>query len=354
MIRRLVYLIAVALMSSSAWATIPVGGFGDIGFKSVDSDTKADESSFYIGGIDFYYTTNLDEKTTVLAEIVYEFNDKNEAVLDPERLYIQYNVSPLLKVKAGREHTAFGYWNNAFHHGTWLAASTNRPLMYRFEDDGGILPVHNIGVELSGSTKAGEGELSYALSLGNGRGKHADPPQNVNDASHSLSTGLNLFYTINDLRVGVSYYQDKLPLRDKDQDGNAVATPYAMGDEKITGAHVVYTHSSGLELLAEHTQIKHSYDTKSIAGYGDEATITAGYAQISYQTGKWTPYYRADQIKADTVKDQYLEIDKDKTASTVGVRYDLTNFSALKLESSTEKDGTDETKIANFNWSFTW
>ena len=45
-------------------------------------------------------------------------------------------------VSIGRGHTAMGYWNQTFHHGKWFQTTTDRPAIYRFEDDIGILPVH--------------------------------------------------------------------------------------------------------------------------------------------------------------------------------------------------------------------
>ena len=38
------------------------------------------------------------------------------------------------KVAAGRFHTALGYWNETYHHGTYLHTSITRPVAVRFED----------------------------------------------------------------------------------------------------------------------------------------------------------------------------------------------------------------------------
>jgi hypothetical protein len=57
-------------------------------------------------------------------------------------------------------HTPLGYWNQYYHHGAWFQATATRPEMYLFEDDGGILPVHEIGIEASGT--AGLGPSTWA------------------------------------------------------------------------------------------------------------------------------------------------------------------------------------------------
>ena len=83
-----------------------------------------------------------------LAEIVFEFEeDDNEAVLDPERIQVRWAPSTLFSLTAGRMHTPLGYWNETFHHGTWFQTTAARPLLYEFEDDGGILPVHMVGLQ---------------------------------------------------------------------------------------------------------------------------------------------------------------------------------------------------------------
>ena len=54
-------------------------------------------------------------------------------------------------VAVGRYHTAIGYYNNAYHHGKWLQTAAERPHIYDFEDSGGLLPIHNVGVSVSGA-----------------------------------------------------------------------------------------------------------------------------------------------------------------------------------------------------------
>jgi hypothetical protein len=51
---------------------------------------------------------------------------------------------PATNVVVGRFHSAIGYSNTAYHHGTWLQTTTGRPLLFQFEDQGGILPIHNV------------------------------------------------------------------------------------------------------------------------------------------------------------------------------------------------------------------
>lgn len=56
----------------------------------------------------------------------------------------------LRNIGVGKYHTALGYWNHTYHHGTWLQSSILRPEIYLFEFQGGILPDHSVGVEVFG------------------------------------------------------------------------------------------------------------------------------------------------------------------------------------------------------------
>ena len=72
---------------------------------------------------------------------------EQEVVVDVERLQIAYRWSDALRLTAGRGHTALGYWNESYHHGKLLQPTVERPEVLKFEDDGGILPVHFVGLE---------------------------------------------------------------------------------------------------------------------------------------------------------------------------------------------------------------
>ena len=49
---------------------------------------------------------------------------------------------------AGRFHSPSRYWNTAYHHGQYMQTSISRPLVEKFEDEGGVLPTHVTGLML--------------------------------------------------------------------------------------------------------------------------------------------------------------------------------------------------------------
>ena len=154
-----------------------IRGFGDV---SLHGDTaKGDTTSFSLGQLDLFVTSDISEKFKFLSEIVFEGGPdnlygvvsgvENSFSVDVERYLLQYSQSDYFNLSAGRFHTAIGYYNTAYHHSTWLQTTTGRPFLYAFEDEGGILPIHLVGVSASGQIPSGGLRLHYVAEVGNGR-----------------------------------------------------------------------------------------------------------------------------------------------------------------------------------------
>src|SRR5262249_53135937 len=135
--------------------------------------------------------------------------------VDVERLLVRYTRSDRLRIAAGRGHAALGYWNDAYHHGALLQPTIARPQGLRFEDDGGILPVHFVGVELSGALPFQGREPRYAANVSNGRGKTRDEVQETADLNRNKATALKLSIVRTgawELLIGGSFYRDLIPV----------------------------------------------------------------------------------------------------------------------------------------------
>ena len=95
----------------------------------------------------------------------------------------------------GRYHTSIGYYNTAYHHGKWFQTAVGRPFLFRFEDEGGILPIHNVGVSVQGRIPSGKLGLNYVAEMGNGRTSRSldlSPVQNVVSEKNGKSINLAL------------------------------------------------------------------------------------------------------------------------------------------------------------------
>jgi hypothetical protein len=157
--------------------------FGDVNFE-VGSRART-HPSFALGTLSFLVTGELERHFVSTAEFALEYDDRtNQVGVDIERHHVGW-LGEHFFVYAGRVHTAFGYWNNAYHHGKWLQPNMERPRWIAFEDSGGLLPIHTIGLSAGPIFPIGESVLKITLSVSNGRGNVVDDIRNRFDYQDS-------------------------------------------------------------------------------------------------------------------------------------------------------------------------
>jgi len=102
------------------------------GIQDNDFNLEADIIYSYLRG-DFRFFAEYDLST-----------DESEL----ERLKFGWQLEDETIAWLGRFHSPARYWNSVYHHGHYLQTSITRPLVEKFEDEGGILPTHSTGVML--------------------------------------------------------------------------------------------------------------------------------------------------------------------------------------------------------------
>jgi hypothetical protein len=306
-----------------------IRGFGD---TTLHGDTqKGDNTAFSLGQLDLFVTSDISEKFKFLSEIVFEGGpdniygvtrgEANTFGVDVERYLVQYSYNDYLNVEAGRWHTAIGYYNTAYHHSTWFQTTTDRPFLFDFEDRGGILPIHTVGVSASGLIPSGSLGLHYVAEVGNGRASRSpidqEPVQNeVDDQSHK-AFNVAIFArpeAIRGLQVGFSAYRDLL----------APANSPRIG-ETILAAHVVFVRPQ-FEWLNEALAVRHS-----VSGTSQVFNTPGFYTQISKQFGSYRPYFRYQYVNASNTEPIFPDV-RLRHGPSVGLRYDASESVALKLQ----------------------
>ena len=184
-----------------------------------------------------------------LAETVIEADANEHFGIEVERLLLQYTPREWFNVAIGRYHTAIGYYNNAYHHGKWLQTATERPRIFSFEDESGVLPIHNVGVSMSGALPSGRLGLRYVAEIGNGRRYEpgAEAVQNLSDNNDFKAVNLALTARpdwLPGLQAGVSVYFDRL---------TSSLAPTV--NQTIVAAHAVYL-SPEFEWLNEGVMVR--------------------------------------------------------------------------------------------------
>ena len=311
-----------------------IRGFGDVNFHGDNYHPlggQGDKTAFTLGQLNLFVTSDISDKFKFLGEIVFEAGPdniygvqrgtENAFGVDVERYLLTYSQSEYFNLSAGRYHTAIGYYNTAYHHSTWLQTTTGRPLLFEFEDKGGILPIHNVGVEAYGSIPSGSLGLHYVAEVGNGRESRApiaeEPVQNIVDDSNHKAVNFELFARptkVPGLQVGFSAYRDQLVPH---------TLPVPVG-ETILAAHAVYS-TSNFEWLNEALVVRHTPE-------GGHTYQTPGwYSQISRRWGQYRPYFRYQYINASPNEPIFPDIAL-RAGPSAGIRYDASESVALKLQ----------------------
>jgi len=295
-----------------------IRGFGDMTLHG--SDAHGSHTAFSLGQLNLFVTSDMSEKFRLLSEIVFEADQANNSFgVDVERLLLQYSLNDYFNLAVGRYHTDIGFYNTAYHHSAWLQTAVGRPLLFEFEDNGGILPIHNVGASLSGAIPSGKLGLHYVAEVGNGRASHspdAEPVQNVFDENNGKAVNFAIFArpnAVRGLQVGFSAYHDSL---------HPAGIP-TIG-ENIFDAYAVLQRPR-FEWLNEALLIRHAVQ-------GGHTFDTPGfYSQVSKAFGAYRPYFRYQYVNESPQEPMFPFVGLQHGPS-VGLRYDASEAVALKLQ----------------------
>jgi len=281
-------------------------------------------TSFAFGEASFFAVAQVEEHFHILSETVVK-GGTGGPHLDQERLWGKWEFSDLVWVKFGLEHGQVSRWNRVYHHGRWLEVSIARPMLARFESSG-FVPSHNMGLEVGGRTNTGAGLLEYMASINNGRGAVATNPQKGSDANDekAFELAFNLRPAgTRDLQIGIFLRTDDIPA------DNSV--PERAGEivQRIVSAFIDLRRGS-IEILTEFIYIE---DDDSVSN--QVFAHKSAYFQLAWRkTERTTPYARFDWRDMEQGDPYYeaLNRDLDRYEIVVGVRQDITNNAALKVE----------------------
>jgi len=304
-------------------------GFADVG---ANFSGKGGNKGFIDGSVDFYLTPQLSANVKTVIELVFEHEKTTGALAaDLERLQVGYTFSNAATVWLGRFHTPLGYWNTAFHHGQQLQTSVLRPQMIDFEDLGGVIPVHTVGVWGTGAARAGRGRVTYDVFLGNSPSiigtLAADgtlDPNNSGKTQPGYSSGFNLGYLFGGgpdlLKIGVHGY--RAVVRDDSVALNVTRV-------NILGGYAALD-SPAWEIIAEYYALRNQ---DLSGGTGSHASWT-GFAQMGRRLERWTPYVRLERAALNQADNYFAALATGRAyrRQALGLRYDLTSNSALKTE----------------------
>ena len=331
---------AVVREAEEHYPSLQIRGFGDVDFSA--SNQKGSVSGFNLGQFVLHFASPLSRKVTYFGEVSFTAQPSAFDV-QVERTIIRYDYNDFFKISFGKYHTPIGYWNTAFHHGAWLQTTISRPQMVQF--GGTFIPVHFVGLLAEGNIPSGGLGLGYNVGVGNGRSSilsKSGDNGDINDNRAWVATVFARPARFYGLQFGGSVYRDKLTPK-----------PGQNFDETIASAHLVWTKEHP-EFLSEFADIHHR-DVLTGRTFNSQAFYIQLAYRFPWQENKWKPYYRFEYIHKPE-SDPLFSVVSDLVGSTVGVRYDITNYAALKGEYRSSRVGMGEPRsdAAFFQTAFTF
>jgi hypothetical protein len=322
---------------SSVDTGLPLHGFADVGAGWSSKNDPSRQRGFNGGTLDLFLAPQFGERVKALVELAVEFGDDGHAALDLERLQLGYTVNDQVTLWAGRFHTPLGLWNTSFHHGANLQTSIYRPRFIDFEDKGGIVPAHSIGVWASGKTKLGAGKLSYDAYLSNGAhitDRTLDFGANTDD-NHGKMLGFNVGYSfggsLSGLTVGAHGFGSTVNTYD------TASTVLNTTKVRMGGAYFGYDENDW-EMVGEY----YRFANADQAG-GGSRTSNAWFVQVGKTFGSVTPFMRLEKAALNPLDNYFLSQASGRSyqRTALGLRYAVDPKASFKFEVS----NTNETAI---------
>jgi len=284
-------------------------------------------SAFQAGEFDLFMSSRLSDHLSFLSEVVLGPDTTNEFNVDIERYQLTYKANPYFSASAGRFHTSIGYYNTAYHHGDWFSTAEGRPIMYLFEDSGGILPVHMVGVSLAGEVPHAEYlGLHWVAEVGNGLSSNpnaTESVQNFYSDRNYKATNVAAYIKpqfLSGLQIGGSWYHDGL---NPSQAQNPL--PLAEVRQNIESAYVVY-FSPNWEFMNEGVLL-----SNHLMGTAVPFRSPMAYTQLARKFGMYKPYFRYQYVK-DNVNDPVNLLKGTYYGPSIGLRIDFAEYVAFKLQ----------------------
>jgi hypothetical protein len=264
-----------------------------------------------------HFSSQLGQRVSAFMEVELTAAE-DDNTLHVERIMLKYDLDNYSQISVGRFHAPVGFWNQYYHHGRWLQTTIDRPLQTEF--GGTFLPGHYWGGMYERHFSAGTHNIVLDVGYGAGRDASIEAPA-LNGPVRS-DQGFMLQINVMPARHLGWGAGGSLWLGDLQADGRNV-------EERIMTGHVTF-HSDSAALLSEIAVVQHDYpDSRGVA---DNYAAYVEYSRkLPGSAARVTPYVRYDYSDIDEV-DAVFSALRSRDRQSLGARYELTDFSAIKLE----------------------
>jgi hypothetical protein len=200
--------------------------------------------------------------------------------------------------------------------------------MYLFEDSGGILPVHMVGLSFTGEVPHTDETigLHWVAEIGNGLSSNpyaSESVQNFYSDRNYKATNLAAYIRpqlVPGLQIGGSWYHDGI---NPTQAQNAL--PVAEVRQNAESGYVVY-FSAAWEFMTEGVLL-----SNHVMGMQSSFRSPMAYTQVARAFGIYKPYFRYQYVR-DNPQDPINLLKGTYYGPSIGMRIDFATYAAFKLQ----------------------
>lgn len=279
---------AETIVESEQASKLNIYGFADVSYFHVTSSESdilrqyvEPFPSFFVGHLNLYLSSDLGSNWRTLAEVRFVYSPTGDddksggdgtfpaadnriqdyaelqrqfayGGIEIQRVWIEYQPSDYLTIRAGQWFTPYGYWND--DHGSPTIIGVHKP----FPIAEYMFPEKQTGLEAYGKYLMNSSAIGYALTLSNGRG----PYDAIRDLDGNKAVGGRLYFessALGQFTMGVDAYRGRYTASTKKyrvdtSSGHPVAQIYREHDSAYSelsyGADVRWLYK-GLQVQGE-------------------------------------------------------------------------------------------------------
>jgi hypothetical protein len=274
---------------------------------------------------------------------------------DLERIQFGWEPSDHSVVWLGRFHQASSVWNHQHHHGQFLQTSISRPASEEWEDEGGIVPQHFLGMLWESSWRVG-GEYRLHSALGAGYAPYMTPeglePLDVikpDTKGRKLGVQARIAYEPNELQdtgIGLLFARNEIGTSG---DPLSALGPFDHIDQTVLGLF------ARAEWGAWKLQATGYHVTTAIEGVSGnpEQNFFTGYVQVERELPHAFGLFARHENTSDAADNLYLQMFPTYVLrrSLLGARWQFARSHALTLELARASSRTHDYSEVRLQWS---
>jgi hypothetical protein len=275
---------------------------------------------------------------------------------DLERLQVGWEPTEGSVIWLGRFHQASSVWNHEHHHGQFLQTSITRPAAEEWEDEGGIIPQHFVGLLAESSWHAGA-HGGVRAAFGGGIAPVITPdglePLDLlepNIRRHKLGFQARLAWLpdeLGDTGVGLVFAHNEIAWRDAPR---AAPADFDHIDQTVIGA---YTNLEAYDWKIHAAVYRVQADLSEHGGLNARNNFLTGYLQVerSLSQGVEVFFRREDTGNAESAA--YLRLFPNFVTwrSSVGTRWQFARQHALSIQVGDSHTMHDRYREFRLQWS---